>query len=311
MQKQPSLIQVAHSVLQHFSSEGVKNKFAEPVFIVGSPRSGSTLLFEQLCKYPHIWSIGGESHAIFRAFPHLRAENSQLDSGCLTEKHADQQTADLLRASFLYLARNNLGQQFLDPNLTDKPAKMVLLEKTPRNALNIPFLLKVFPNAKFIYLHREPKENIASIMEAWNLGLSTGRFITFPDLPNWDRKAWCLLLPPGWQDYIGKSLAEIATFQWVKSNQMILQTLNKLEHSKWTSVSYQSLVDEPTEVLCRLLKFSGSSFNQIESIDKLALSKTTVTAPHPDKWKKYEQEIMALSSEVGPVAEVIKQLDIA
>ena len=39
-----------------------------------------------------------------------------------------------------------------------------LLEKTPRNSLRVGFLDAVFPDALFVYLHREPGPTIASMM---------------------------------------------------------------------------------------------------------------------------------------------------
>ena len=51
-----------------------------------------------------------------------------------------------------------------------------MLEKTPKNALRLPFLARVFPEARFIYLHRDPRRVLASMMEAWTVG-------TVPDLP--------------------------------------------------------------------------------------------------------------------------------
>ena len=44
-----------------------------------------------------------------------------------------------------------------------------MLEKTPKNSLRIPFLAAVFPEARFIYLHRDPREVLASMMEAWTI----------------------------------------------------------------------------------------------------------------------------------------------
>ena len=46
-------------------------------------------------------------------------------------------------------------------------AALRLLEKTPKNALRIPFLAAAFPEARFIYLYRDPSVNLASIIEAW------------------------------------------------------------------------------------------------------------------------------------------------
>jgi hypothetical protein len=303
-----NLISTADSVLKHFSSAGLINKLRSPVFILASPRSGSNLLFEQLIKQEGIWSIGGESHGIFRAFPHLTAENLEFDSGCLNEQHADQHTSDILRACYLYLARDFQGRPYLEGDYRDKASSITLLEKTPRNALNIPFLLKVFPDAKFIYLHRDPRENIASIIEAWKLGLSTGRFVTFKDLPGWDRKAWCLVLPSKWREMKGKSLAEIACFQWMQCNQMIMNSLQQLDTRRWISTSYDTFLSNPEQTIDKLLRFSNIELAQLNTTEILQPSRTTITTPDPDKWKKYQHEILALLPKFQPVVNAINDL---
>ena len=40
--------------------------FDRPMFIVSSPRAGSSLLFETLAQAPGLWTIGGEGHARVR-----------------------------------------------------------------------------------------------------------------------------------------------------------------------------------------------------------------------------------------------------
>ena len=41
------------------------------------------------------------------------------------------------------------------------------LEKTPKNVLRIPFIERIFPDALYVFLWRDPRGNLASIMEAW------------------------------------------------------------------------------------------------------------------------------------------------
>lgn len=289
------LIQATLAATRHIAPNDVRALLEQPTIIVSAPRSGSNLLFELLSNVEGIWTIGRESHAIYNAFPHLRAENAQLDSGSLSEAHADRRTRRLFRAIFLYLLRDMHGRRFLTLPAVDRPATVQMLEKTPRNALNIPFLLKVFPKAKFILLHREPRANVASLVEAWKVGLKSGRFVTFLDLPGWDRTAWCFLLPPGWRSMIGKSLVEIAAFQWLASNTIILDQLAKLPPERWAAVSYHSLVSDPSGVGNRLCRFVSPDLKS-DAIpgNALPLSRTTLTPPHPDKWKKYEREITAL-----------------
>jgi hypothetical protein len=295
MQAQMDPRELARQIAGAFPGIDSSSVLKEPIIIVSAPRSGSNLLFEQLAGIPGFWTIGGESHAIFRAFPHLRAENPQLDSGSLGASHADAETRQLLRSCFLYLLRDTGGRPYLNLRGGEKPPSVCLLEKTPRNALNIPFLLEVFPDARFIYLHREPRQAIASLIEAWTLGLQSGRFKTFQQLPDWDRPGWCFLLPPGWREMRGKSLAEIATFQWAASNRIIIEELTLLPAERWTAVTYEALVADPQAALTSICRFANIEADRLPvRSGELPLSRTTITPPAADKWKKHEAEIEAL-----------------
>jgi LPS sulfotransferase NodH len=269
----------------------------DPVIVVSAPRSGSTLLFEQLSSRPGIWTIGGESHGVFRAFPHLQAENAQLDSGCLLASHADEDTVDAFRRCMAFLLRNHNGEPWIAMRPEDRPSNVTLLEKTPRNALNVPFLLQVFPGARFIYLYRDARATIASLVEAWQIGLKTGRFVTFRDLPGWDRAAWCFLLPRGWRNLTGKTLFDIAAFQWAACNDKLLDDLEMIDDGRCTAVAYEELTAAPSGTLQRLAEFANvDDRGSFAGSRPLSLSRTTLSPPHPNKWRRWEQEIEALET---------------
>src|ERR1051325_11259376 len=85
-----------------------------------------------------------------------------------------------------------------------------MLEKTPKNSLRIPFLKTMFPDALFIYLYRDPRATMSSMLDAWR----SNKFATYPALPGWTGHPWSLLLVPGWRSLIDKPLAEIVAHQW-------------------------------------------------------------------------------------------------
>jgi hypothetical protein len=301
------LVQASLTGTAGYSAGTVASMLGEPVVIVSAPRSGSTLLFELLMRTRGAWTIGGESHAVFNGFPHLRAENAAFDSGSLGEAQADPVTCERTRACFLFLLRDHTGARYLDREPGARPPVVQLVEKTPRNALNIPFLLRVFPNARFLYLHRDPRPTVASLIEAWTIGLRTGRFSTFPDLPGWDRRTWCFLLPPGWRAMKGRSLAEIAAFQWSASNEIILDNLQGLAPERWMALAYESLVRDPAGALRRVAGFAGFDPAGLPMLElPLPLSRTTLTPPDDHKWKQHEAAIEPLLPALQRLADRIK-----
>lgn len=265
--------------------------FDRPVFIVAAPRSGSSWLFETLSQSPGLLSLGGEGHHEIESITALNPIASKRWHNALTPADASAEVANTLCDNYLRRLHDHKGE----PVQPSTPFRF--LEKTPKNALRIPFLKAVFPDARFIWLHRDPQENIASIIEAWG----SGRFVTYPSLP--DRSSpWSLLLPPGWQALKEKPVGDTAAWQWATSNQTILDQLSQLPEEDWTRVSYRELCDDTALTLQRLCNFIGVP----APLDaNNSLSQHTLTPPSPDKWRKHEQAISAARLIWEPVAEQI------
>jgi hypothetical protein len=306
MQPGQPLLAAADELLQRLTPETIHSILREPIFIVSAPRAGSTALFGLLASRAGFHTIGGESHGVLRAFPTLRAEDAELTSGRLGKNHVDADVRRLLPACFLCLLRDHRGQPCLAVPAAQRPARVRFLEKTPRNALNIPFLLELFPEARFIFLHRDPRENIASIIEAWRYGLQSGRFVTFRDLPGWDRPAWCFLLPPGWREMTGKSLADIAAFQWRASNDTIIDDLARLPRTRRIALAYLDLVADPQRTVRKLCRFAGIA-DDVAPRQQLPLSRTVLTPPHPEKWRQHAAEIDRLMPSISGTCDRIRE----
>jgi uncharacterized protein (TIGR03032 family) len=268
-----------------------------PIFIVAAPRSGSTLLFETLARSPSVWTIGGESHEVFEKIAKLSPVERGFDSNRLTAADADPQTAEALRSGFLGLLRDRTGRA-----LGRETAAVRLLEKTPKNALRIPFLHAVFPDALFIYLYREPRENLSSIMDAWK----SGKFVTYPQLPKWKGLPWSLLLIPEWERLRGKSLPEIAAKQWSSSHRYILDDLARLPADRWCTVTYADLLAHPQAEAERLCRFAGIGWDQ-ELSGPLPLSRHTLAPPAPDKWRKHAAELEKVLPKIAAVDARVRQ----
>jgi Sulfotransferase family/Aspartyl/Asparaginyl beta-hydroxylase len=256
--------------------------FDRPVFIVSPPRSGSTLLFETLARAPGVYTIGSESHAIFEGLPQLNIAahdyaSNRLDSGAATPAIA----ADL---------RERFRRRLIDRDGKPPAAQQIrLLEKTPKNALRVPFLMRVFPQARFVYLYRDPRAALASMIEAWN----SGQFVTYPMLPEWQGPPWSMLLVPGWRDLIGKPVHEIVAAQWETTTRILLDDLHALPPDRWCIARYDALLTQPQNEIAQLCAAAGFDWD-LSIRDALPLARHTVSAPDPEKWRKHEREIEAV-----------------
>ena len=281
--------------------------FERPVFIVAAPRSGSTLLFETMARNRGLWTIGGESHQEFEAIPGLNPANSLYHSNRLTEADADPATAATLMDAFAAKLQHADGNQLHQYPQEQRPTAIRFLEKTPKNALRIPFLRAVFPDALFVFFHRNPRDNISSIIDAWG----SGRFVTYPELSGWMGPPWSLLLPPGWRELNGASIGKIAAFQWRCANQQILDDLADLPNQCWISVSYEEFLADPQAQARRLCDFIDVPFGarmQAVTSGKLPNSRYTLTPPDPEKWRKNEKEVTAVLPELEELAAQLRSL---
>lgn len=263
-----------------------------PVFIVAAPRSGSTLLFETLAQCRALVTCGGEAHWLVESHPELVPGAAGVDSNRLDATHCSAALAERIVQSVWPRLQDAEGR----PLSARRPVRW--LEKTPKNALRIPFLRSVFPDAQFIFLRREPRENIASIIEAW----LSGRFVTYPQLAGWTG-SWSLLLPPGWQSLRGRSLEEIAAYQWQETNRLIRADLDALPAGSWIDVDYHALIADPVVTTARLCGFMGVDFDAAlrqRTAAALPASRYVLTPPDASKWQRHAERLQRVLA--GPQA---------
>jgi hypothetical protein len=260
--------------------------FDRPVFIVSPPRSGSTLLFETLAQSPGVHTIGDESHQLIEGVAALAPAARGFESNRLVAADATPEVIEELRNRFRAALRDR------DRRQPDAASRIRMLEKTPKNALRLPFLARVFPEARFIYLHRDPRRVLASMMEAWQ----SGRFRTYPNLPGWTGMPWSLLLVPGWRDLLGKPLQHVVAAQWNTTCRLLVDDLEHMPPGSWTAVSYEAFVAQPEAEVRRLCDFNSLPWDRTLP-QVLPLSSYTVSAPDPDKWQRYA----AFIDEVWPL----------
>lgn len=283
-------------------------QFDRPVILLAAPRSGSTLLFETLAQNTEFWTIGGESHALFESVDRFNPLKGACDSNALFARDTTPAISRQIRQWFYRQLRDSTGRRFQALGPAHESPR--LLEKTPKNALRVSLLNEIFPDALFVYLYRNPRENISSIIDAWR----SSRFVTYRQLPG--RTApWSLLLPQGWQSYHDASIEETAAFQWRSANTSILGELGKLERDRWMAVSYQQQVHESAETVRRICDFCQISSTQSiksQSGDQSKLSRYTLTPPVANKWHKNAQAlsrvIPALSDTIDYIRKTVPEL---
>lgn len=114
-----------------------------PLFIVGLPRSGTTLTDRMLSSHPGVASLG-EINTLALAVTRLAGEGG--DKAALIE-----------RAGALDLAE--LGRSYLDSSRGFGVEAPWLIDKTPLNFLYLGLIRRALPGAKVIHLRRHPVDS--------------------------------------------------------------------------------------------------------------------------------------------------------
>jgi sulfotransferase family protein len=241
------------------------------VFLVGCPRSGTTLLFELLRTHPQLASTPREGHVLWSAYNHPRRHGWRSDA--LGEE-------DVSMREHRYLETMLAG---LGPG---RP-----LDKTPKNVLRLPYLRKHFPAAHIILLIRDGRSTVASLLEGWRLRRGASYLLPRPvELRDYRSRIWRYLLPPGWRGLSGTELANVATTQYEHAMKAASIHRNLVD----VLVRYEDLVDDPTTTVSRILHEVGlarsdsvyRAANTVQGMPRGALS-----PPRPDKWKDVADDL--------------------
>ena len=138
----------------HFSLNENSSKEIKPIFIVGLPRSGSTLIESILCSGKKIIPNGGETAIFNRVF---LENNKKFFSN--KEFLDENKKLEINKKSFT----KKLIDQYKIFNLMDNKKNNIFTDKSLENFFFIDLIIEVFPNAKIINCERNILQIIMSI----------------------------------------------------------------------------------------------------------------------------------------------------
>jgi hypothetical protein len=190
--------------------------------------------------------------------------------------------------------------------LLPSPGRIRLLEKTPENCLRLPFLLALWPDARILYLTREARSNVNSLLEGWRQPhLFPGYQVQEAlNIPGYKRDRWAFTLIPGWRALASSPLEEVCAWQWIRCNEAVLAHREETRgRVPYLQVRHEDLIADPGPVLRRIAEFVGVDFE----VAGLAAHAGTlprinvVSAPDRDKWRRENPEaIERILPLVGP-----------
>jgi hypothetical protein len=127
-----------------------------PVFIIGSPRSGTTMLARALAQHSHFWG-SGESNILYSLYG-----NGQIEAALERLRG---------RSSYSWMRQEGVTEDTLLSHLglginslfSSRSGGRRWIEKTPINTLMADALAAMFPDALFIHILRDGRDVVASM----------------------------------------------------------------------------------------------------------------------------------------------------
>jgi hypothetical protein len=215
-------------------------------FIVGSERSGTTLLATLIDRHPEI-AVPPETHFFVntrkRSFdPYPEGKRADLMKN-VTEgrrmKEAGIPVSELSARFSQYPADlRHLFQAALE-TYAQTHNKRICAEKTPSHLFHVNRILECYPKARFIYIFRDGRDVVASLLKMpWRKNDSERRLI----------------------DY------------WTRCMELGFEYDNRLP-DQWLNIQYETLVQNPEATLGRVMRFIGLEFvpSQLVPADPAAI----------------------------------------
>ena len=260
----------------------------KPILVIGCPRAGTSALLDLLVRSPELGSVHSEGHILWDPYHHPR------DRGWDSDALGAADVSDRERAYIYRAVKMFAGGAFAGGAFSRAPR---FIDKTAENCLRIPYLLELFPDARFVFLRREAAGNVNSLIEAWR---ARPRFVkyrlpeTLDGLGELSGDRWSFALIPGWRDLRQAPLEEICARQYIACNEAALDALADVDPSRRTDVSYERMFSEPLATAREL--YGRLGLNLTPEIERYAAaldrtpSSTALTAPRPDKWRQQNPE---------------------
>ena len=253
----------------------------DPIFIIGCSRSGTTVTYETFATSPLLLSLGYEIPEFWDSLwgPH----HNDWASEAATAENATPEHRDA--ALRFYYQRLGTGR---------------VLDKTSNNVMRLPYLYRLFPAAMFIYIHRDGRDNISSMMDGWrhDRHFCLEQFLGSSPEPvainKGEFQEWSFFLPPGWRDYNQASLEEVCAWQWITANRLALEAKRVIPARQWIQLRYEDIFDHPVGMFESAFEKLGIPFDAAvrRHCENLTSRPTSIVSglPARQKWRSRNPE---------------------
>ena len=211
-------------------------RLREPVFVLGAPRSGTTFLGS---------CIGALPEVSYHFEPRVtKAAARMVYEGTWSEDRA----ARVFRRSYrlLLLAAGDGGRRFV--------------EKNPENCFVVPFLVRAFPDARFVQIIRDGRDVAVSHAEKpWLSARSAGSGQRGRGGQAWGPWARWWVEPERAAEFAAASDLTRTAWSWRRFTESARSALAQLPADRVLTVRYEDVVQRPQEAADTIAAFFGHS----------------------------------------------------
>jgi hypothetical protein len=259
----------------------IENMDFSPIFIMGLHRSGTSILYKMLggTKKLNIvtaYHILKYDELIYNHINNLEKDKKEELNEVFKSKGIINRKIDRIKVSadyaheyvYVYSKKNmsdktsleniDLLKQLCQKIMFISENHYPLLLKNPYDYPNFLFIKKHFPNAKFIFINRNPLAVISSTMRAWKKLLEKKNLYTAmfskkynktyenPILLALNRLYYTGFFPIGVFDIINRASKETSFY---------LNNINRLNDNDYVSITYESLCNKTDKTMDKILDF--------------------------------------------------------
>ena len=261
------------ALLSKWTPDAFPNDLPAPVFLVGFPRSGTTLTEQVLGSHPNV--ITAEEKPLIASLERELTTRFPGDDLAAILPRLDADDIAALRAGYWRQA-----ESLMETSLTDK----VFIDKMPLNIIELDLINVVFPDARVIVVLRDPRDVcLSNFMQRFVLNSAMVNFL--------------------WWEQTAEFYARTMDF-WLHIRPML--TLPFIE------VRYEDMVDDLEAAARRLLDFIGVAWDEqvlryyeqagrkfIATPSAAAVSKP-IYRSSVARWRCYESQVGRVAAKLRP-----------